>query len=261
MITNCYCGEKSYLLLFPIGEFNIVKCLKCGQVRTLASNNGSRKQYYSKEDVQVYVENEKKFRDIFKRIVGFIKKYKNKGKLLEIGAGVGLLVDEANRSGFTARGIEPSLDAVKAAKKFFNVHLEQKLLNKSDIKIQEDVVILNHVLEHVTDPRKMTKDITQILDKDGLLVIGVPNFENFISWIKKWRWQSLIPDQHVWHFSQKTLDNLISPFGYRKIGQLTDNHDRNIHPWWKRPIYFFIDIISTITGSGEAILVIYKKND
>lgn len=261
MINICLCGQMSYSILFTVGKFAIAKCTKCGQVRTIASNNALHKQYYSKEDIQVYLENENKFRDIFKRIVSFIRKYKNKGRLLEIGAGVGLLVDEANHSGFTARGIEPSLEAVKAAKKFFDVHLEQKLFNKSDIKIQEDVVILNHVLEHIAEPRQMIRDVTQILNKRGLLVIGVPNFENFISWIKKGKWQSLIPDQHVWHFSQKTLDNLILSFGYKKIEQLTDNHDRNIHPWWKRPIYFVIDIISMITGNGEALLVIYKKND
>ncbi len=256
---RCYCGAKDHKLFFLANGYQIAQCLACGQVRTITPSKIERKQVYNKKDISVYIEKEAMFRKLFKRVVDFIKQYKLDGRLVDIGAGVGLLVDEARRAGFDARGIEPSPSAVLAAKKFFGVQLLCTKFTEKSTKKPIDIVVLNHVLEHLPNPHVVIRTIANVLEKDGLLVIGVPNFGSIISILKKGRWQSLIPDQHRWHFTQKTLDQLVLPFGFKKLGRTGENHDRSMHPWWKQPIYWILDTIAIATNRAEAMLIVYQK--
>ena len=257
---RCYCGAKDHKLLFLAYDYyQIVQCFACGQVRTITPFKVERKQIYNKEDISVYIEKEAMFRKLFKRVVDFIKQYKSDGRLVDIGAGVGFLVDEARWAGFDARGIEPSFSAVLAAKKFFHIQLLHTKFTRKSMKKPVDIVVLNHVLEHLPNPHKVIRTIVNVLEKDGLLVIGVPNFGSIMSILKKGRWQSLIPDQHRWHFTFATLDQLVQPQGFYRLGVTMENHDRSMHPLWKLPIYWVIDMIALLTNRGEAILVVYRK--
>ncbi len=90
-------------------------------------------------------------------------------------------------------------------------------------------------------------------------MIGVPNFDSIISILKKGRWQSLIPGQHRWQFTQKALNQLVLPFGFKKLGETGESHDRSMHPWWKQPIYWILDTIAIATHRAEAMLIVYQK--
>lgn len=259
-LQSCACGRRNAKLLFTSGPYFIVQCRSCGLVRTESESEKIRTQVYTEKDMQIYVQKEREFRKIFSRIIKFIQKYKKKGKFLEIGAGVGLLLSEAKKAKFTIVGFEPSRAGVKTARKHFNVRLVQSEFSKSKVTSPCDVVVLNHVLEHLPDPHRMIAACRSILAPGGILVIGVPNFGSFLAQAKKKKWQSLIPDQHRWHFTKKTLDSIVSMHGFKRVGRLTDNHDRVMHPRWKRPLYGVLDGFTQLTKNGEAILVAYKKS-
>ncbi len=259
MNTSCYCGQRRVAALFSAGHYRIVRCVACGQVRTLTPNKVPRTQEYTQADVAVYIDKEQMFRGLFRDVLEFIRRFRTSGVLLEIGAGVGLLIDEAKKIGFDAYGMEPSIAGVSAAKKYFHVSLIPKTFSKKTWKKRADVIVLNHVLEHLPDPVVVLHDCHALLSPKGILVIGVPNFGSVLARAKKSRWQSLIPNQHRWHFTKHTLDTLVSMQGFRRIGIRSDNHDRGIHPVWKRPLYAILDTISQWTANGEAILAVYEK--
>lgn len=256
---RCYCGEKSYKLLFCAHEFEIVRCDSCTQVRTLTPKRIQRKQVYNKEDISVYIEKEEMFRKLFRQIINFVRKYRTHGRFIEIGAGVGLLVNEAQRAGFDASGIEPSHAAVLAAKKYFDVRLACAKFSKTSLKKSADIIVLNHVLEHLPHPDSVIHDIDNKITRNGLLVIGVPNFSSIMSQLKRGRWQSLIPDQHRWHFTLETLDRLVLPFGFVRKGFYMENHDRSMHYFWKRPMYWLLDHLAFCINQGEAMVVVFQK--
>jgi 2-polyprenyl-3-methyl-5-hydroxy-6-metoxy-1,4-benzoquinol methylase len=209
--------------------------------------------------MNIYVKKEKEFRILFSRIIRFVKRYKKSGRVLEIGAGVGLLLSEAKKAKFSIVGFEPSRAGVRIARKNFNIRLVQSDFTKEKITDPCDVVILNHVLEHLPDPHRIIGEARAVLAPGGLLVIGVPNIGSFLARAKRKKWQSLIPEQHRWHFTKKTLDSLVTIHGFKPVGRLTDNHERTMHPKWKRPLYGILDTWTRITKNGEAILVAYKK--
>lgn len=256
---KCVCGWHEATILFRAGQFFVVECTRCKLVRVVGTQGAKRKQFYSKEDIKVYIEKEQMFRQLFNNVIMFIKNYKEGGRLLDIGAGVGLFVDEARQNGFDADGIEPSRSAVAAARKYFGVTLKQGIFIRSKIRNKYDVVVINHVLEHLKNPVKLVTDIKSVIRLSGLLVVGVPNFASIMSILKRQRWQSLVPDQHKWLFTIRTLDNLVIPVGFKRIGYKSENHDRSMHAWWKKPIYRFLDQLALMSNQGEAILVAYKK--
>lgn len=259
MKNNCICGRSTYQKLFQAGVYEVVRCTGCSQIRTISPKGASHTQEYTDADIHVYLEKQEMFREIFRRILRFIQRYQKDGVLVDIGAGIGLLVDTAKEMGFDAFGVEPSLPSVRAAKKYFRVSLDTSLSALKRKGKLADVVLLNHVVEHLPDPKKALGDVAGMLRSNGLLVIGVPNISSLIGSLKRARWQSLIPDQHRWHFSTHTLDNLVLPLGFKRVGMISDSHDRNIHPFWKRPIYWIVDVVSGLFANGEAILVSYKK--
>lgn len=255
-ISRCWCGAENTKFLFRTGAYQVVRCTACGQVRVEARGNAKRTGYYEEEDVQFYIEHEDMFRLLFRRLLGFVHRFAPKGTLLDIGAGVGLLLDEARKMGYNVIGFEPSKASVRAAKKYIGI----RLIN-AEFRVMEnvDIIVINHVLEHLVDPRQVIKLCAKTLGGEGTLVIGAPNFNSFMSWIKKGKWQSLVPRQHRWQFTLSTLDQLVIPHGFRRIAVSYESHDRSMHYLWKKPIYWVIDRIALFTGYAEAMVVIYKK--
>lgn len=249
------CKRGTLNFLFSAGNYHIMKCTICYTAQTYTPIKQARKQIYQKEDLGIYVEKEQEFSRLFQNIITFIKQFKQSGILVDIGAGVGLLVREAQKAGYKAYGYEPSKDAVNLAKKIFSVQLEQKTFTHK----KADIVVLNHVLEHVPDPHKLLVQIQKSIYPHGYVFVGVPNFGCLLAQLKTHRWQSLIANQHRWHFTKKTLNQLIVPYGFQQVGIRTENHDRSIHPLWKRPFYFVLDTITKRSNNGEAIFVAFKK--
>ncbi len=256
---TCLCGQRISIQLFTSGLYDVVKCTVCGQVRIESASwrRAKRIGYYRQEDVQFYIDHQDMFRSLFSKLLGFVHKFAPKGTLLDIGAGVGLLLDEARKMGYNVIGFEPSKASVVAAKKNFGIELINTEFKNSKVRV--DIIVINHVLEHLIGPKEIISQCSKILGNTGTLVIGVPNFNSFMRRIKKGKWQSLIPTQHRWQFTLTTLDQLASPHGLRRIAVSYENHDRAMHYWWKRPIYGLLDRIALWTGHAEAMLVIYKK--
>ncbi len=287
---KCLCGKKVATSLFKSGLYDVVKCVSCGQMRIESASwrRAKRTQYYEEEDVKFYIENQDMFRRIFREKLRFIRRFAPRGTMLDIGAGVGLFLDEARKIGYRVIGFEPSKASVIAAKRYFGIKLipeefSLKMLERNvstlDPRVrgddkkrggddkrgggydkgEVDIIVINHVLEHLKNPKEVIQGCSQILKNMRTLIIGVPNFNSFMSWIKRGKWQSLIPREHRWQFTLATLDRLVTPHGFRRIGVSYENHNRSMHYWWKRPIYWVLDHIAVLTGHAEAMLVMYEK--
>lgn len=256
IFMKCLCGKEETFPLFQSGLYDVVKCVVCGQVRIVARKGAKRTGYYEEDDVQFYIDHQDMFRRIFREKLEFIRRYAPAGTMLDIGAGVGLFLDEARKMGYRIRGFEPSMASVVAAKKLFGITFVN-----SEFRLTRgvDIIVINHVLEHMKNPKATIQQCTKILSDHGTLVIGVPNFMSFMRMIKRGKWQSLIPEQHRWQFTLQTLDTLVLPHGFRRVAVSYENHDRSVHYWWKKPIYAILDRFALITGYAEAMLVIYKK--
>jgi 2-polyprenyl-3-methyl-5-hydroxy-6-metoxy-1,4-benzoquinol methylase len=100
-------------------------------------------------------------------------------RVLDIGCGLGDLLQWLDERGFDVRGLEPNEQAARLAC--------ERGLDVSTVSVNElvtqpgggsapfDAVVLLHVLEHVPNPAEMLREIHSLLEPGGLLFIWVPN--------------------------------------------------------------------------------------
>jgi SAM-dependent methyltransferase len=86
-------------------------------------------------------------------------------RVLDFGCGPGKFLDRLQDAGWETYGIEPSTPAAFAR----HVRLERPPQDGSF-----DLVLLNHVLEHVTHPLEILRQLSQALREGGFLFVGVP---------------------------------------------------------------------------------------
>jgi 2-polyprenyl-3-methyl-5-hydroxy-6-metoxy-1,4-benzoquinol methylase len=141
---------------------------------------------------------------------------------IDIGTGPGLFLDAAKKRNKLIVGIEPSSKAAAhAAEKgheVINGYFDYKLSQKIGTF---DAAHFSEVLEHVEDPRDFLNNVSKIVNKDGLIVITVPNDYNVIQNIftketgkKKW-W--LAPPFHINYFSHESLAALVESCGFEVL--------------------------------------------
>ena len=75
-----------------------------------------------------------------------------------------------------------------------------------------DLILFNHVLEHISNDSKAINNLYKLLKKNGILILGVPNEGCFIAKMRNKVFQSKITDftDHVHFYTLKTLSNLVS---------------------------------------------------
>ena len=82
------------------------------------------------------------------------------------------------KSGYSVTGVDYSAELTQLGKTY-GLNLRQgSIRSLSKVKDKYDVIILNHVIEHSTDFFNDMNLITQRLNENGIIYIGVPNIDN-----------------------------------------------------------------------------------
>jgi 2-polyprenyl-3-methyl-5-hydroxy-6-metoxy-1,4-benzoquinol methylase len=127
---------------------------------------------------------------------------KNKGKLLDIGAGTGDFLNVAKTDGWEIIGIEPSEKARSiAVKKGVSFVDDTIFLENSSF----DVITMWHVLEHVPNLEDQIKELKRLLKPNGTILIAVPNFNSFDAKHYGTFWAAYDVPRHLWHFSKTAI--------------------------------------------------------
>jgi SAM-dependent methyltransferase len=144
-----------------------------------------------------------------RRLVREIRRYRTGGKLLDVGAGVGMLVDEARRAGFVAEGIEPSRwMQARATERGLPVRLGtlDNPVAQSDLLASGpfDVVTLIDVIEHVEHPVGLLEQAARILAPGGIVAVVTPDVGSVAARLLGGRWWHF-RTAHVGYFDHATL--------------------------------------------------------
>lgn len=147
-------------------------------------------------------DNDQTFSDSFKKHLTIIKKMLiDRGfyskRIVEIGAGKGYFLEYLENNGFNIIGYDPAYNGnnPKIFKEYF-----------SDGRLEADLIILRHTLEHIPNPHNFIKNICKQNNYKGKIFIEVPDF----NWIvrKKAFWD--IFHEHCNYFTKETLSNIFN---------------------------------------------------
>jgi 2-polyprenyl-3-methyl-5-hydroxy-6-metoxy-1,4-benzoquinol methylase len=130
-----------------------------------------------------------------------------KGRILDIGAGVGDFLSVCKNDGWDTIGIEPSDKAKTIAKSKGVLFVE----NVSELESNSfDVITMWHVLEHVPDLENQIRELKRLIKSNGKIIIAVPNFKSYDAKHYKEFWAAFDIPIHLWHFSKTAIQKLFA---------------------------------------------------
>jgi SAM-dependent methyltransferase len=226
-------GSHNGPLIALAKDHNIIDCFACGFRHVLPlPDPGSlereyREKYYSEEkpnfishagEDQTWFELAQNDRlEIFERLLPAARR-----RMLDIGCGPGFFLKTAIARGWNAHGIEPSAIAAEHARNLGAI-VTEGFFNAETAAAPEfknagfDVINLTNVLEHVPDAAQTLKRAVSLLQRGGVLCVGVPNdFSLFqiaarnASQIDDW-W--LAPPHHLNYFDFDSLEAAVTRLG------------------------------------------------
>lgn len=160
-----------------------------------------------------------------RKLIARIRRWRDGGRLLDVGAGSGILVEEAARAGFDAEGIEPSGWLHRQAAER-GLEVRHGVLPHPEVRGPYDVVTLIDVIEHVPTPVPLLAGLREVMAEDGLAVVVTPDVGSLAARLmgRKW-WHFRIA--HIGYFNRDTLRRAVGAAGLAPA----DMH----RPWWYHP--------------------------
>jgi 2-polyprenyl-3-methyl-5-hydroxy-6-metoxy-1,4-benzoquinol methylase len=172
--------------------------------------------YYESKDYISHTDGKKTlFEKMYQFVKGIALKNKlklinsesQKGKILDIGAGVGDFLMTVKNDGWQIIGIEPSEKAKSIA-------IKKGVSFVNDVKEIEshslDVITMWHVLEHVPNLEEQINELKRMIKPNGTIIIAVPNFNSFDANYYGKYWAAYDVPIHLWHFSKTAIQKLFA---------------------------------------------------
>lgn len=184
-----------------------------------------------REDARAEAEVERQWmRDCFHAdVADALRRHAPEGPVLDVGAGLGELVDSLQGYGFEVRGLEPSGTAVEFARarglSMINATLES-YAEAGDSETTYAAVLLANILEHVRDPMAMISQCAALLKPGGVLMVRVPNDfseiqEHARAAVGAEKWWVKLPD-HLHYFSFDSLEALLVDHSFSLLERTAD---------------------------------------
>jgi 2-polyprenyl-3-methyl-5-hydroxy-6-metoxy-1,4-benzoquinol methylase len=199
--------------------FNVYDCRACGVGLTWprpAEANGEElfaddDEHYERQ----FTQNRELWRRFAQALLEHIPPSLRMGRLLDVGSGVGLLVELAAEQGATACGLDRAPAAGRVARRH---GVDVRTGELRDLPERNfDVVVMMHVLEHVYDPVDFVKEAAGRLRTGGLLLVNVPISDGLMPRLLRERWYGFQPTQHVHQFTRRGLTQVVVRAGLEPL--------------------------------------------
>lgn len=220
-----------------------------------------------------------------------VQRFSKGNKLLEVGSGSGAFAYLAKQAGFIVDAIEMDASCCEILEKTIGVN---KAINSceitaaiSQLNVKYDAIVMWQVLEHLRNPWEVLGAVSSSLAKGGVLALAMPNPESLHFAILKQYWMHLDAPRHVTLIPPKTLVNVASKLGLKKItvttkGELNSQHS-SIENWrrsldnfhrgapssffkrllisvgWRTATFKLLSWFERIEGKGSSYLAVFEK--
>ncbi len=137
------------------------------------------------------------------------------GRVLDVGCGRGLLLRAFRDRGWDVLGTEMS--ETSAAYPRDTLKLPVRVGDLAGMNFPDglfDAVVMWHVLEHVTDPRAIVREVSRVLRPGGIFLVGVPNFGSFEARMCDDKWFHLDVPRHLIQFTPDALRGALEEAGF-----------------------------------------------
>jgi 2-polyprenyl-3-methyl-5-hydroxy-6-metoxy-1,4-benzoquinol methylase len=135
-------------------------------------------------------------------------------RVLDIGCGFGESLGYHRARGCDAHGVEADANILRVAERH-GLQVRHGLFDPSHYAPASfDVVTLDQVIEHVTDPAKVLRGIRQVLKPGGLLLLSTPNADGWGARLFGRRWIHWHAPYHLQFFSRESMKRAVADAGF-----------------------------------------------
>lgn len=162
-------------------------------------------------------------------VLEFLKASSAKGKLLDVGCGVGVFAKLAEGLGFEVYALDPAEEAIRYAKE--NFELKNSLAGTIDDIPSTwrnfDFITAIEVLEHLEEPRQLVKRAYELLAPGGYFVMSTPNRNRLtVKLRRRESWD--YPPNHQTRWSKDILNFFLNDIGFVNVAVKIDAIHRQV---------------------------------
>ena len=234
--VSCFCGYKKSVIITEKDRYGIFYTLKlCSRCGILYSSprmtEKSFAEFYEKDYRSIYdlgdprgeMTQEKDWSiglESAEYVREFLKEYEIQPKVVfDIGCNLGQFLEVYKD--VSAYGVDYDEDNVAYGQNKGFAIFKGGTEKLESLNKKADLVILHHVLEHLSDLRGELNRISKLLNKDSFLYIEVPG-------LYTWGDDVLFQNAHNWQFNTKTLTYVMNSCGWEAL-----HADAQIKSVWK----------------------------
>lgn len=219
------CGEEDFAPRAANHGFRMVECVRCGlwylnpmpTAETLAAIYGED-YFESDSSLQVgyadYEDMASDFRETFRRRLRLVSDSTGEGRLLDVGAGFGYLLD-AGRDLFRERW---ALEMSESAASRIAADHRAVVGSFDSTELPEgyfDVISMQDCFEHLPDPKEALARVRRLLRPGGTFLATTPDVGSWLRHVQGRNWVSLKFPEHVALYSEGTLRRALEGSGFR----------------------------------------------
>ena len=139
-----------------------------------------------------------------------------RGRLLDVGIGSGALLAEGRARGFEVEGCDLSEAIARHVRDTHGIPVHTCTLDA--ITGRYDAIVMNHVVEHVSDPVALLADAARLLRPGGVIHVAVPNVDSWDAALPGW---TSYQPYHLVYFSPASLETAVRGAGLAPVWQGT----------------------------------------
>jgi 2-polyprenyl-3-methyl-5-hydroxy-6-metoxy-1,4-benzoquinol methylase len=229
IMTNCnLCRVNDATVVYPAGiaqRNQIVCCNRCGLMYASPREEADYVEIESwddnpdwdvaKEVPQRYEKESLQIRDYANTRALLARLYPQRGKIVEIGSGLGFQLEAFRKEGWEVLGIDPDRNSCRHATQKLNIPTIASTLDAAALPDESaDVVLMLHVIEHLPDPVATLREINRVLKPGGHLVLETPRYDTLMYKLLGRRERSLRCDGHIYFYTTDSLRRTYEAAGF-----------------------------------------------
>ncbi len=219
------CGEEK-TLLFKKKDFSILECKKClhrysrvSDVQRHLSNVYCDDYFFSGKAAGYsnYMDEKDVLYRHGMRYARIVSKYRDPGKILDVGCAAGFILKGFEKYGWASYGIEPNNTVAGYGRSKLNLNITTASLETFDTNEQFDLITMIQVIGHFYDLDKALQSASRLLKPNGLVLVESWNMKSKVARLFGKRWHEYSPPSVVNWFSDKTLAQLFNYYGFKIV--------------------------------------------
>ncbi|OGG33826.1 hypothetical protein A3I80_01205 [Candidatus Gottesmanbacteria bacterium RIFCSPLOWO2_02_FULL_40_10] len=226
------CNSEKLDFFLMENNYKLYRCSFCKvvsiypQPTKIELEKFNKNKYNSLQNKKAYFSAKNKLYERARLDDGFIKKFKPRGILLDVGCSYGFYLDVFGKSGFQVQGIELAPIAIKYARNKLRLNILKGDVMTYKFSKRYDIITLYEIIEHIPSPNALFKRIKKLSKSNALLVIQTPNINSVYFKLTGNKWFWLLVPQHINLFSVQSLKILLKNHGFQILFTRTwDDYD------------------------------------